>query len=66
MRKWMLGLLAAVGVAVMAGFLTSLIDAGAPAALIGAFWGTLAFFVGAAGSEPYTGGPTPIELGVRY
>lgn len=65
MRKWILGLLAAVVVAVVAGGITILIDDEAPFVLIAAFWGILAFFVGAAGAERYTGGPTATEYGVR-
>lgn len=65
MRKWTLGLGAAFLIAVAAGGATTLIDSQAPHVLIGAFWGVLAFLVGAAGAEPYTDGPTPIELGVR-
>lgn len=65
MRKWILGLLAAIVVAVVAGGITILIDSEAPFVLIGVFWGVLAFFVGAAGAERYTGGPTASEYGVR-
>jgi hypothetical protein len=65
MRKWIMGLVAAVVVAVVAAGITILIDDQAPFVLIGAFWGVLAFFVGAAGAERYTGGPTATEYGVR-
>ena len=65
MRKWILGLLAAVAVAVIAGFVTTLIDSEAPYVLIGAFWGVLAFLVGAAGAERYTGRAAAIDLGLR-
>jgi hypothetical protein len=65
MRKWILGLVAAIVIGVVAGGITILIDDEAPYVLIGAFWGVLAFFVGAAGAEKYTGGPTASEYGVR-
>lgn len=65
MRRWILGLVAAVLVAVGAGGATAAIDAQAPFVLIGTFWGALAFLAGAAGTEHYTSGPTPIELGVE-
>lgn len=65
MRKWILGLVAAVVIGVVAGVLTILIDDEAPFVLIGAFWGVLAFFVGAAGAERYTGGPSAREYGVH-
>ena len=63
MRKWIVGLLAAVVIGVIAGFVTTLIDSEAPYVLIGTFWGILAFLVGAAGSEKYTGGPSTTEYG---
>jgi hypothetical protein len=65
MRKWILGLVAAIVIGVVAAGITILIDDEAPYVLIGAFWGVLAFFVGAAGAEKYTGGPTAAEYGVR-
>lgn len=65
MRKWILGLLAAVVVAVIAGVITIAIDDEAPYVLIGAFWGVLAFFVGAAGAERYSGSSAGTEFGRR-
>ncbi|MCK9485737.1 MAG: hypothetical protein M0R73_03410 [Dehalococcoidia bacterium] len=65
MRKWTLGLGAALLIAVVAAGVTTMIDDQAPAALIGAFWGVLAFLAGAAGAERYSDGPTLQELGVR-
>ncbi len=60
-NPYVVGLIAAVVVGVVAGVITALLDDSAPRVLIGVFFGLVAFLAGAAGRARMGRGVTPDE-----